>query len=326
MEFHHASVMLEEVAKGLVTDPAGTYVDCTLGGAGHSGRIAELLAPEGRIVGIDQDAEAVAAASRRLEDAACQVDIVHDNFRHLENILAEKGIGEADGILFDLGVSSYQIDTAERGFSYLQDAPLDMRMDQGQSFSAYDVVNSYEERELARIFHAYGEERWSKRIAAFVVAARPLRTTGDLVDAICRAVPKAVRRAEGGHPAKRVFQAIRIEVNDELGILEHAFRTAAACLRPGGRMAIITFHSLEDRIAKRVLKELSRGCICPPGLPVCICHHHPELRILGKPVTASKEELSANSRAKSAKLRLAEKLSNHMGGNQDACKTVGGRI
>ncbi len=310
MEFHHISVMLEETVRGLVTDTAGTYVDCTLGGAGHSSRIAELLVPEGRIIGIDQDAAAIAAASERLGGAHCRVELVHDNFRHLEDILAEKNALEVDGILFDLGVSSHQIDTPERGFSYMQDAPLDMRMDPNSSFSAYDVVNSYGEEELARIFREYGEERWSKRIAAFLVKARPIETTGELVDIICRAIPKAVRREAGGHPAKRVFQAIRIEVNDELGILENAFRSAAAHLKPGGRLAIITFHSLEDRIAKNVLKDLSRGCICPPELPVCMCHHHPEIRILGKPMIASAEEREQNSRSRSAKLRMAEKLLN----------------
>ena len=216
-----------------------------------------------------------------------------------------------DGVVFDLGVSSHQIDTAERGFSYIQDAPLDMRMNPEAEFSAYDVVNSYEEKELNRIFKEYGEERWSKRIAQFIVqerANKPIETTGQLVDIICKAVPKAVRQAAGGHPAKRVFQAIRIEVNDELGILETAFRTAVSHLKPGGRIAIITFHSLEDRIAKTVLKELSRGCICPPELPVCMCNHQPEIKILGKPIQAAADELEKNSRSKSAKLRIAEKL------------------
>ncbi len=311
MEFHHVSVMLEETVEGLVTDPAGTYVDCTLGGAGHSSRIAESLTPEGRIIGIDQDAAAIAAATEKLREARCRVDIVHDNFRNLENILTAQGVSKADGFVFDLGVSSHQLDTAERGFSYMQDAPLDMRMDTECAFSAYDVVNAYEERELARIFHEYGEERWSKRIAAFIVKARqekPVESTGELVDIICRAVPKAVRRSAGGHPAKRVFQAIRIEVNDELGILRHAFQVAVAHLKAGGRIAILTFHSLEDRIAKQVLKEMSRGCICPPGLPVCVCHHRPEIRLIGKPMTAAHEELERNSRSKSAKLRIGEKL------------------
>lgn len=311
MEFHHISVMLEETVRGLVTNKEGTYVDCTLGGAGHSHRIAEMLTPAGRIIGIDQDEEAIEAAQKRLSDVKCQVDIVHSNFSQLEAILNNEGAELVDGIVFDLGVSSHQIDTAERGFSYMQDAPLDMRMNPEADFSAYDVVNNYSAAELNRIFHDYGEERWSKRIAEFIVKEReikPVMTTGELVDIICKAVPKAVRQAAGGHPAKRIFQAIRIEVNDELGILENAFRTAVKHLKPGGRLAIITFHSLEDRIAKQTLKQLARGCICPPELPVCVCHHEPEIKILGKPIKASVEELDNNSRSRSAKLRIAEKL------------------
>lgn len=312
MDFHHVSVMLEEAVGGLVTDPAGTYVDCTLGGAGHSRRITELLAPEGRLIGLDQDEAAIAAARERLAGAGCRVDIVHTNFRNLEGVLQELGVAEVTGALFDLGVSSPQLDNPERGFSYMQDAPLDMRMNPEAGFSAYDVVNTYSEAELDRIFHDYGEERWGRRIAQFIVQARAekeIKTTGELVDIISRAVPKAVRREMNGHPAKRVFQAIRIEVNDELGILAGAFRTAVKFLVPGGRLAIITFHSLEDRIAKQTLKELARGCICPPELPVCMCHHQPEIRLLGKPRTAGREELAANPRAKSAKLRIAEKIS-----------------
>lgn len=311
MEFHHVSVMLDETVKGLVTSKEGTYVDCTLGGAGHSHRIAEMLTEKGRIIGIDQDESAIAAATKRLADVKCRVDIVHSNFSQLENILAAQNAPLVDGIVFDLGVSSHQIDTAERGFSYMQDAPLDMRMDTERSFSAYDVVNNYSLDELNRIFKEYGEERWSKRIAEFIVQARqdaPIKTTGELVDIICKAIPKAVRKASTGHPAKRIFQAIRIEVNDELGILENAFKTAVAHLKPGGRLAIITFHSLEDRIAKKTLKEMTRGCICPPELPICICNHHPEIKLIGKPITATTAELDSNSRSKSAKLRIAEKL------------------
>ena len=324
MEFHHISVLLEETIKGLVTDPAGTYVDCTLGGAGHSSRIAALLRPEGRLIGIDQDSEAIAAAGERLRGAACRVDIVHDNFRNLTDILQAQGAATVDGVLFDLGVSSHQLDTAERGFSYMQDAPLDMRMDPEKAFSAYDVVNTYEEAELSRIFKEYGEERWAKRIAKFIVQARsdkPVETTGELVELIKKAVPAAVRNAAGGHPAKRIFQAIRIEVNDELGILEQAFRTAVTHLKPGGRIAIITFHSLEDRIAKQTLKQMAQGCICPPHLPVCICHHKPEIRLLGKPLVAAPEELEMNSRSKSAKLRIAEKLAG--GGDEYAGQATG---
>lgn len=311
MEFHHVSVLLEETIAGLLTNKSGTYVDCTLGGAGHSHRIAEQLTEEGRLIGIDQDAAAIATAKERLADVRCRVDIVHDNFRNLSSILERVDADKIDGILFDLGVSSYQIDTAERGFSYMHDAPLDMRMDREAPLSAYEVVNEYEEAELARIFKEYGEERWAKRIASFIVKERqlkPVATTGELVEIIKKAVPAAVRKAAGGHPAKRVFQAIRIEVNDELGILAETFKTAVAHLKPGGRIAVITFHSLEDRITKKTLKEMASGCICPPHLPVCVCHHQPEIKIIGKPIAATEAELADNSRAKSAKLRIAEKL------------------
>ncbi len=310
-EFHHISVMPEETIGGLVTSRDGIYVDCTLGGAGHASRIVKMLSPAGRLIGIDQDAAAIAASRERLADARCRVDIVPGNFRRLDEMLAELSVDLVDGVLFDLGVSSPQIDDAARGFSYMQDAPLDMRMDEGAARSAYDVVNTYSEESLARIFHDYGEERWGKRIAAFIVDARkkgPLRTTGELVDIICRAIPKAVRRSAGGHPAKRVFQAIRIEVNDELAILENAFRSAVRHLKPGGRLAVITFHSLEDRIAKNTLRLMAKGCICPPELPVCVCHHQPEIRLLGKVILPGAEETTHNPRARSAKLRLAEKL------------------
>ena len=266
VEFHHISVMLEETVKGLVTNKEGIYVD--LGGAGHSHRIAELLSSKGRIIGIDQDEEAIEAAKERLKDVKCRVDIVHSNFSHLEEILEAQGAPLVDGVVFDLGVSSHQIDTAERGFSYMHDAPLDMRMDPEAKFSAYDVVNTYSEKELDRIFHDYGEERWGRRIAQFIVKERikkPIERTGELVDIICKAVPKAVRQAANGHPAKRIFQAIRIEVNDELGILEKAFRTAVHHLKPGGRIAIITFHSLEDRIAKQTLKEMDGARLYLPA-------------------------------------------------------------
>ena len=311
MEFHHVSVMPEETIRGLLTDRSGIYVDCTLGGAGHSGRIAEQLTENGRIIGIDQDAEAIEAAGKHLAGSRCRVDIVHDNFRNLDAILEAQDAPLVDGVLFDLGVSSHQIDDAERGFSYMQDAPLDMRMDPNGLLTAEDIVNDWDEAELNRIFHEYGEERWSKRIAQFIAEARTekrIETTGELVDIICRAIPKAVRRAAGGHPAKRVFQAIRIAVNDELGILENAFRAAVRHLKPGGRIAIITFHSLEDRIAKNTLREMARGCICPPELPVCVCNHKPEIKQLGKAIQPGKDELAENSRSRSAKLRIAEKL------------------
>ena len=310
-DFHHISVMPEETVNGIITDLSGIYVDCTLGGAGHSKMIADRLEKDGRIIGIDQDLSAIAAATERLADCKCRVDIVNDNFSNLEDILVGQNADKVDGILFDLGVSSHQLDTADRGFSYMQDAPLDMRMNQQTDFSAYDVINSYDLEELCRIFKEYGEERWYKRIAQFIVEARrtgPIKTTGELVDIIKKAVPAAVRNAKGGHPAKRIFQAVRIEVNNELGILEKSFRTAVKHLKPGGRIGIITFHSLEDRIAKNVLKEMSSRCICPPSLPICVCNHKPEVKLLVKGAVASHDELERNSRAKSAKLRIAEKL------------------
>ena len=308
--FHHVSVLPEETIEALSIRSNGIYVDCTLGGAGHAGRIVSQLSAEGRLIGIDQDENASAAVSERLADVSCKVTLVRDNFRHLQDILAREGVSAVDGILFDLGISSPQIDTAERGFSYMQDAPLDMRMDRRAVRSAYTVVNEYTADELTEIFYTYGEERWAKRIAAFIAEERkshPIETTGELVAVIDRAVPKQVR-AKGGHPAKRVFQAIRIEVNEELTILADALTDAVHALREGGRLAVITFHSLEDRIVKKTLKELARGCICPPQTPVCICGHAPELRLIGKAHAPSAAECAANPRAKSAKLRVAEKL------------------
>lgn len=310
LEFHHISVLKEETVRALVTDPGGVYVDATLGGAGHARAVIERLDASARFIGVDQDADAIAAAEARLADARCKVEIVRDNFRNLDSILAARGAAQVDGVLFDLGVSSHQLDVAARGFSYMQDAPLDMRMDRDAHLSARKVVNGYSEDELTRIFYEYGEERWARRIAKFIAEQRaeaPLETTGALVRLIERAIPAAARR-EGGHPAKRVFQAIRIEVNQELTILEGAFRAAAERLRPGGRLCIITFHSLEDRIAKKTLQALAKGCICPPRLPVCACGRKPVLRLLGKARTASEAELSQNPRARSAKLRVAERI------------------
>lgn len=311
MDFHHISVMPAETVEGLLTRLDGTYVDCTLGGGGHARMIADRLSADGHLIGIDQDEAAIAAASERLSGCRCHVDIVRSNFSRLSAVLEELGVPMADGFLFDLGVSSYQIDTTERGFSYMKDAPLDMRMNQEAELSAYTVVNTYSVDDLSRIFKEYGEERWARRIAEFVGKVRqekPIETTGELVDIIKRAVPSAVRNARSGHPAKRIFQAIRIEVNNELGILEDAFCAAVGHLRPGGRIAIITFHSLEDRIAKNVLRQLSRGCICPVHQPVCTCGHKPEVRLLVKGISASEEELGHNLRAKSARLRIAQKL------------------
>ena len=309
-DFHHVSVLPEEALTALCIRPDGIYVDCTLGGAGHTGRIAAQLSPKGQLIGIDQDELAIAAAQERLAAVKCGVTLVRDNFRNLRAILEREGISSVDGILFDLGISSPQIDTAERGFSYMQDAPLDMRMDRRAVRSAYTVVNEYTAAELTEIFYNYGEERWAKRIAAFIEEerkSRPIETTGQLVAVIDRAVPKKVR-AKGGHPAKRIFQAIRIEVNEELTILADAIVDAAHTLRTGGRLAVITFHSLEDRIVKKTLKQLAQGCICPPRTPVCICGHTPKVRLIGKARAASARECAANARAKSAKLRVAEKL------------------
>ena len=309
MNFVHKSVLLRESVDWIVTDPKGIYVDCTLGGAGHSHAIAEELDPEGLLIGIDQDEDAIMAASKRLEDAACKVKIVHSNFRNLGTILEGLNLQEVDGIFFDLGVSSYQLDTPERGFSYMHDGPLDMRMDQEGKLTAADVVNTYKEEDLADLIYKYGEERWSRRIAQFIVEKRkekPLRTTSDLVSVIKAAIPKKARQ-DGPHPAKRTFQAIRIEVNDELKILDSTMETAVKHLKKGGRIGVITFHSLEDRIIKQSFKRMAKGCICPPELPVCVCGNKPELKKL-KEFIPSETELEDNPRARSARLRGAIKI------------------
>lgn len=309
-EFEHTSVLLEESVNGIFSNPQGIYVDCTLGGAGHSAALAARLASTGWLIGIDQDPAAIMAGKQRLAEAGCRISIVQDNFRSLGSVLDRLETGLVDGILFDLGVSSHQLDVAERGFSYMQDAPLDMRMNPDARFSAYDVVNTYEEQQLADIIADYGEERWAKRIAKFIVEARvneKIATTGQLVSVIKKAIPANARR-DGPHPAKRTFQAIRIEVNNELGILRDTFITAVERLKPGGHIGIITFHSLEDRIAKQTLQELAKSCICPPQLPVCVCNTTPKVKVQRKPVLPSPDELEHNPRARSAKLRLAEKL------------------
>jgi 16S rRNA (cytosine1402-N4)-methyltransferase len=309
-EYSHVSVLFQESLAALLTGRNGIYVDCTLGGAGHAAGIANMLEAEGWLIGIDQDPAAIRAARTRLSEARCRVDIVRENFSNLDTVLKQLSVTTVDGILFDLGVSSHQLDVAERGFSYMQDAPLDMRMNPEAAFSAYQVVNEYSEEKLAGIIFRYGEERWGKRIAQFITARRkqqPVRTTGELVEIIKAAVPAAARR-DGPHPAKRTFQAIRIEVNQELEILAQAFTAAIARLKPGGRLCIITFHSLEDRIAKQTLQGLARACICPPALPICTCKHQPEIRIVGKALTPTPEEVASNPRARSARLRVAEKL------------------
>lgn len=309
-EFEHVSVLLEESIDGIFSDPAGIYVDCTLGGGGHSAGLAARLAPAGRLIGIDQDPAAVQAGKQRLATASCRVSIVQENFQSLGLVLDSLEIGLVDGILFDLGVSSHQLDMADRGFSYMQDAPLDMRMNPDAEFSAYDVVNDYSEQQLTDIITEYGEERWAKRIAKFIVDNRtpgPIETTGQLVAIIKKAIPAGARR-DGPHPAKRTFQAIRIEVNNEIGILRDAFTMAVDRLKPGGRIGIITFHSLEDRIAKKTLQQLAKACVCPPQMPICVCNAKPKVKVRNKPVVPSPAEIARNPRARSAKLRIAEKL------------------
>lgn len=310
MEFKHVSVLMNETIDNLITNQCGTYIDCTLGGAGHGLSIIGRLLPEGRYIGIDQDPAAIENARMKLSSSSCKVDLVKANFADISRIAHELGLSGVQGILFDLGVSSYQLDTAERGFSYMQDGPLDMRMDPLAKLSASDVVNQYPEQQLAQVIMEYGEEKWARRIASFIVAERkvqPLQTTGQLVDVIKKAVPAAARR-EGPHPAKRTFQAIRIEVNGELAILRQALLDAVQLLEQGARICVITFHSLEDRIVKRVFQELAKTCTCPPSFPICICNTKPQLRIVCKPVSPSAAELEENPRARSATLRVAEKL------------------
>ena len=310
MDFHHVSVLLNETLDGLAIKPDGTYVDCTLGGGGHSHAIGERLSTEGMIVGLDQDVAALEASSKRLEDLSCQVKVIKTNFSNLKQALQDAGIHEVDGFVFDLGVSSHQLDTAERGFSYMQDGPLDMRMNQSGALTAETIVNTYSSEELYRIIWDYGEERWAKRIVQFILEAReeePITSTSQLVDIIKRAIP-AKARQDGPHPAKRTFQALRIEVNQELQILHDAFVDAVSMLKPKGRIAVITFHSLEDRITKQTFKELAQGCTCPPSLPMCVCHHVPTVKAKNKAIEPSQREVEENPRARSAKLRVAVKL------------------
>ena len=308
MDFYHVPVLLEKCMEALSIKPSGTYIDATMGGAGHSEQIVKRLTT-GKLIGFDQDKNAIAASRKRL--AAYQnVIYVNRNFQYIKEVLGELAIDTVDGALMDLGVSSHQLDEAERGFSYMHDAPLDMRMDQSSSFSAYDVVNSYSREQLEQIIFQYGEERWAKRIAAFIEeerGLRPIETTGELVSIIKKAVPKGARR-DGPHPAKRTFQAIRIEVNGELSLLGQAIDDFVDCLKPGGRLAVITFHSLEDRIVKTKFAELAVGCTCPKELPVCVCGKQPKGKVITrKPIVADERELSENPRARSAKLRVFER-------------------
>ncbi|KAB2954529.1 16S rRNA (cytosine(1402)-N(4))-methyltransferase RsmH [Heliorestis acidaminivorans] len=312
MNFHHVPVLLHEVLEYLHLQPEGIYLDGTLGGAGHSKVILQKLQGRGRLIGLDQDREALAAAAPRLKEFASQVTLVQSNFRHLEKVVEDLGLtGTLNGILLDIGVSSHQLDVAERGFSYRLDGPLDMRMNQDSTITAAMMLNEYSEEDLSKIFWNYGEERWGKRIAQKIVNRRvdkPFERTEELVEVIRQAIPAAARQ-EGGHPAKRIFQALRIAVNDELGALQEALQGAVKALAPGGRIVVITFHSLEDRMVKQFFAEQAHRCICPPALPVCACGKEALLKVLTKkPVEASSEELIHNKRAQSAKLRAAQKL------------------
>ncbi len=310
MEFHHISVLLNEAVDGLSIKPDGIYVDGTMGGGGHSREIAKSL-DRGKLIGFDRDKTAISVCKERLSDFGAKVEFVNRNFFEIKDVLNEMNIESIDGAVLDLGVSSHQLDVAERGFSYQHDAPLDMRMNTEDNFSAKDVVNSYSKEELADIIFRYGEDRWAKRIAEFIVTEREkgeILTTGQLVDVIKMAVPKGARQ-DGPHPAKRTFQAIRIEVNKELEGLENAIRDFIDVLAPGGRLSVITFHSLEDRAVKTVFAECAKGCTCPPNIPVCICGKKPMGKIVTrKPISASDEELKMNPRARSAHLRIFEKF------------------
>ena len=309
-EFHHISVLLDECIDGLHIRPDGIYVDGTLGGAGHSSQIAARLTT-GRLIGIDRDPVALAAAGKRLVPWKDRVTLVHSNFCEIAQVLAQLQISGVDGILLDLGVSSPQLDDGARGFSYMADAPLDMRMNSEDALTARTVVNTWPFEELRRILYTYGEERYAPQIASAICRRReqaPIETTLELVDVIRSAMPPAALR-EKQHPAKRSFQAIRIAVNDELGSVEKVMTDAVACLNPGGRLAVITFHSLEDRIVKNGMAEAAKGCTCPPSFPVCVCGNKPKVKLISrKPIVASQQELDANPRSRSAKLRICEKL------------------
>lgn len=310
MAFQHTSVLLEETIKGLNIKPDGVYVDGTLGGGGHSFHIAAGLTEGGRLIGIDQDEAAIKAAGERLAPFADKVTIVRSNYRNTKEVLENLGIDKIDGMMLDLGVSSYQLDTEERGFSYRFDTELDMRMDTRQTLTARDIVNGYEEMELYRVIRDYGEDKFAKNIAKHIVRARQekmIETTGELNEIIRAAIP-AKMRAEGGHPSKRTFQAIRIECNKELEVLKESLEELIDLLNPGGRLCIITFHSLEDRIVKTAFRQAENPCICPPGFPVCACGRESKGKVItGKPVLPGDQELLENPRSKSAKLRIFER-------------------
>ncbi len=307
VEFSHLSVMPDECIEGLNIKPDGIYVDATTGGGGHSYLIAQRLRENGRLICFDRDDDALSAAGKRLAEFS-NITFVKSNFENIYDVLHSMGINEIDGILFDLGVSSYQLDNAERGFSYMKDAPLDMRMDRSEGLSAYDVVNGYDRRELIRIISTYGEERFAPAIAAAIERNRPIDTTLELAEIIRNAMPAAARR-EKQHPAKRTFQALRIEVNGELHAEEKAVADAVKLMAKGGRIAVISFHSLEDRIVKQIFAKEAKGCTCPPDFPVCVCGKKPTLKLITKgALVASDKEQTENPRARSAKLRIAERI------------------
>ncbi|MBD5392919.1 MAG: 16S rRNA (cytosine(1402)-N(4))-methyltransferase RsmH [Lachnospiraceae bacterium] len=310
MAFEHTSVLLNETIEGLKIKPDGIYVDGTLGGGGHSHKIAGKLSENGRLIGIDQDEAAVTAAGERLKEFGNKVTIIRSNFRNTKSVLDLLGIHKIDGMMLDLGVSSYQLDTRERGFSYRYDAPLDMRMDLRQTLTAEDIVNGYSEMDLFRIIRDYGEDRFAKNIAKHIVKAREekkIETTGELNEIIKAAIPAKMRK-DGGHPSKRTYQAIRIECNKELEMLKESLDELIELLNPGGRLCIITFHSLEDRIVKTAFKKAENPCICPPSFPVCVCGKTSQGKVItGKPVLPGEEEQNENPRSKSAKLRIFEK-------------------
>ena len=312
MEFNHYSVLLNETIENLNIKPDGIYVDGTLGGGGHAYQVASRLSEKGRLIGIDQDADAIAAAGERLKEFGDKITIIRSNYANMKEELHRIGVEKVDGIVLDLGVSSFQLDTPERGFTYRdENAPLDMRMDDRQSLTAKDIVNGYSEMDLYRIIRDYGEDKFAKNIAKHIVqerAKKPIETTGELTEIIRASIPMKVQ-VTGGHPAKRTFQAIRIEVNGELDGLEDAVYDFADCLKSGGRLAIITFHSLEDRIVKRAFASLAQGCTCPKDFPVCVCGKSPSVKLVSrKPIEADDNELRRNFRAHSAKLRVIEKL------------------
>ena len=310
MDFKHISVLLEETIDGLDIKPDGIYVDGTLGGGGHSYEILRRLSPKGRLIGIDQDGEALKAAGERLKKFENQITLVRSNYCEIDKVLKELNVEKVDGILLDIGVSSYQLDNLERGFSYKSDAPLDMRMDTRQELTAADVVNTYSENELFKIIKDYGEDKFAKNIAKHIVLARkekPLETTKELSEVIKRAIPMKVQ-AKGGHPAKKTFQAIRIEVNQELTVLKESIDKMIDLLKPNGRICIITFHSLEDRIVKTKFRENENPCTCPPNFPVCVCGKKSKGKVITrKPIIPSEDEIEENKRAKSSKLRIFER-------------------